>query len=480
MEDKEKQESQYSILIVDDEKKLCDLLCSALCGKYSVDAAYSGEEAFQKIDSVSYDAIVTDLKLGDKSGIEVLERAKGRDNHVEVIIITGYASLDSAINAVNLGASSYLVKPVSLVNFMAQVDRAMANRDFHIRSAEFMQQTSSIHPEMQRHLLNITDIYEFSKRMLTTLDVPEIMKTFLDELNRKVKPCFSAVGVSLFGASEIYAMPMAGRVPAEMIRDLLMQHWDQAFGILNRNNLLQNSISFTLFDGPKGETPPLEIKTVSTIPMIIAGQIIGTIAVFRDGGELATEEHQFLHILSSIFSPLVEHSYIHKRTKLMAETDGLTGLINHRTFQQVLSREIARSNRNKTQFSLLMIDIDDFKKINDTYGHLIGDAVLSDMTKRLQASVRQQDIAARYGGEEFAVILPETDIHGANILAERVRCAIEADPFFFSENEIPYTISIGLSVYDGNLPREKHLLLEDADCALYISKNKGKNCITAK
>ena len=107
---------------------------------------------------MSYDAIVTDLKLGDKSGIEVLERAKDRDNHVEVIIITGYASLDSAINAVNLGASSYLVKPVSLVNFMAQVDRAMANRDFHIRSAEFMQQTSSIHPEMQHHLLNITDI----------------------------------------------------------------------------------------------------------------------------------------------------------------------------------------------------------------------------------------------------------------------------------------------------------------------------------
>lgn len=474
------QPPQYHILIVDNEVKICDLLSSALKGKYSVDTACSGEEAFQKIDSIVYDLVVTDLKLGDKSGIDVLRRAKAKDDHTEAIIITGYASLDTAINAVNFGASSYLVKPVSLVNFIAQVDRSMASREFYIRSAAFIKQTSSIEPEMQRHLLNITDIYEFSRKLLTSLEIPEIMKCFLEELNKKVNPVFSAVGVSLFGTSEIYAMPRVGRVPAEQIRDSLLQNWDKAFGLLNKNNLLQNNISFVLFDGPSGEPQPLTVSSVSTVPMIIAGQIIGSIAVLGDKIELQTEEFQFLHILSSIFTPLVEHSYVHKRTKLMAETDGLTGLINHRTFQQVLSREIARANRNRTQFSLLMIDIDDFKKINDTYGHLIGDAVLTDMTKRLQASVRQQDIVARYGGEEFTVILPETDIHGANILAERVRSAIASEPYSFSESEIPYTISIGLCVYDGNLPKEKHLLIENADKALYISKNEGKNRITIK
>ena len=164
----------------------------------------------------------------------------------------------------------------------------------------------------------------------------------------------------------------------------------------------------------------------------------------------------------------------------MAETDGLTGLANHRAFHQVLSREIARANRNKLQFSLISMDIDDFKKINDTYGHLMGDAILRDLTGRIMATVRQQDIVARYGGEEFTVILPDTDLRGASILAERVRAGIASVPFSYSESEIPYTVSIGLSVYNGSTPREKRLLIEDADNALYLSKNKGKNCITIK
>jgi diguanylate cyclase (GGDEF)-like protein len=166
------------------------------------------------------------------------------------------------------------------------------------------------------------------------------------------------------------------------------------------------------------------------------------------------------------------------QAKLQARTDNLTGVANHRSFHETLAREISRADRSKSDCALVIIDIDDFKLINDTYGHQVGDAVIKDLTQRISTMVRKGDTFARQGGEEFSLILPDTSLEGAKLMADRVCKRIHSSPFVFSQTDIPYTISLGLSIYSGKTPRTKDALIADADKALYISKKSGKNLVS--
>jgi len=163
----------------------------------------------------------------------------------------------------------------------------------------------------------------------------------------------------------------------------------------------------------------------------------------------------------------------------MAFRDGLTGLYNHRYFQELMDNELNRSRRYKKSFSLMMLDLDYFKKINDEYGHPVGDIVLKEVSKAIENTIRDSDFAARYGGEEFAIVLPETELRGAAILAERLRKAIEQLVIDTNGCRIDVTVSVGVTCYHPSTAKiEKSEILSEADNALYNSKNKGRNMIS--
>jgi diguanylate cyclase (GGDEF)-like protein len=163
----------------------------------------------------------------------------------------------------------------------------------------------------------------------------------------------------------------------------------------------------------------------------------------------------------------------------MAFRDGLTGLYNHRYFQDIMDNELSRSQRYKKSFSLMMLDLDHFKKINDEYGHPAGDIVLKEVSKAIQNTIRDCDIAARYGGEEFTIVLPETEIKGAAMVAERLRKAIEQLKVDTNGCTIDVTVSVGVTCYNPSTEKiEKSEILSAADNALYNSKNKGRNMIS--
>ncbi|MGC4042373.1 MAG: diguanylate cyclase [Armatimonas sp.] len=161
-----------------------------------------------------------------------------------------------------------------------------------------------------------------------------------------------------------------------------------------------------------------------------------------------------------------------ERLSALATIDGLTGLKNHRTFQEKLSKEFARSRRYDHPLALLLLDVDYFKQFNDCFGHPAGDSVLKAVGAKLQGQCRTSDMVARYGGEEFALILPETSSQGALELAERIRAAIEAGPW--SERAI--TVSIGVSVLQV-ATEDEAALISAADKALYQAKALGRNCV---
>ncbi|MBN1577086.1 MAG: GGDEF domain-containing protein, partial [Chitinispirillaceae bacterium] len=301
------------------------------------------------------------------------------------------------------------------------------------------------------------------------------------ELNDKLHAEHAVVGVCLFGESEVFAMPRFGLARAEELRKSIDADWDELFGMLDPAEFVREKISFMPFDGVQGQPQAAMPLQPQVAPLIALGKTIGSVAVFKDAKHEAEDvEYQFLHVFASLIAPLVENGYVHKRTKVQAKTDPLTGVFNRRSFNEMLMREMARTERAKNEFCLAMIDIDDFKRINDVYGHLVGDAVLKDLAARVNENIRFGDVFARYGGEEFAIILPNTSLDGALALAERIRKSISSRPYELYEKSISYSVSIGLAMFSGRTPCKKEELISDTDEALYLSKREGKNRVSAK
>lgn len=213
----------------------------------------------------------------------------------------------------------------------------------------------------------------------------------------------------------------------------------------------------------------------------------GSIALFDEASATMTlhaatglsegfTRHEQLGILASFAALSIANARLHEKTLLLACTDGLTGLFNHRQFKQILAREVSRAQRFASELSLVMIDIDNFKSFNDRYGHPCGDKILIGVAELLQEVFRQADIVFRYGGEEFVVILPLSGPAEALSAAERAREAVAAMRIACHEVAQPLgvTISVGLA----SLPQDAQngeALLGVADQLMYQAKNRGKN-----
>ena len=169
-----------------------------------------------------------------------------------------------------------------------------------------------------------------------------------------------------------------------------------------------------------------------------------------------------------------------KRLELLSITDGLTKLHNHRYFQDELSKAFEESQRYERPLSLVMIDIDFFKKVNDTYGHAVGDDVLKAVARLYQESVRSTDLVARYGGEEFAVMMPETELMDAITFAEKIRSLIESTPIETQAGPLKATVSLGVASVPLTRVRTPKDLIIAADKALYRAKKAGRNQVQAE
>ena len=229
-----------------------------------------------------------------------------------------------------------------------------------------------------------------------------------------------------------------------------------------------------LQNGGVGESTTEEITVASVAIGPIDGGAHGLITVVRRGRPFTDDQRDVLRSLASQATLALENVELHFQVRRQAVTDELTGLSNHGHFQDLLSAEIERVHRYHHQVGLIMLDIDDFKSINDTYGHQQGDVVLKHVAHVLRESSRDADAPARYGGEEMALILPHTDIDGSYTIAERVRAAIEAlrIPLLDRQGMLQITASVGVAACDGG---SKDALITQADGAMYAAKRQGKN-----
>lgn len=224
-------------------------------------------------------------------------------------------------------------------------------------------------------------------------------------------------------------------------------------------------------------------ESAALLPLIRSEQIIGAMLLISGDYNRYQSSHgtTFLQKLSALTAAAIENCLNHQRLKEIGYQDALTRAYNRRYFDLRLKDEIERSLRQEDDLACMFLDVDFFKKVNDTYGHHIGDLVLMRMVSIVKEQVRACDIVARYGGEEFAVALPDTSLDKAEEIADRLRLAVNAQTHDFYDKTLNISVSIGLSSLNNMVTENKTadeiavILLEQADKALYFAKENGRN-----
>jgi two-component system, cell cycle response regulator len=218
-----------------------------------------------------------------------------------------------------------------------------------------------------------------------------------------------------------------------------------------------------------------DARSLLVLPLLAADEPVGTLTlVARAEKRFGKDVREMLAVIANQVAVSLENGFLYRKMETMATTDGLTGLTNHRTFQQRFADLLERAARHGHRVALLLCDVDHFKKVNDNYGHPVGDEVLRRVARVLQEVPRKIDIPARYGGEEFAVLLDNVDVAQAKQVAERIRIEISRVVVESEKGPLSVTESIGVAAFpdDG---KDRATLIERADLALYHAKHTGRN-----
>jgi diguanylate cyclase (GGDEF)-like protein len=222
------------------------------------------------------------------------------------------------------------------------------------------------------------------------------------------------------------------------------------------------------------------VASIRVIPLKAGEEVYGTLVLGSARRQAFTADlSNQLEVVAMQVGESIGRARLFEQTEKLATTDGLTGLLNHRTFQERTDAQFRQSERYGKRLSLILCDIDHFKSVNDTYGHPMGDVVLKGVAATIAREARTTDIVARYGGEEFAVVMPETDAAGAMVIAERIRERIGKRVFETEQGPLKVTMSLGVATFPEDAQRKAELI-ERADACLYHAKRHGRNqCVAA-
>jgi diguanylate cyclase (GGDEF)-like protein len=323
----------------------------------------------------------------------------------------------------------------------------------------------------QRHVLGV------SEAMLAVVDESVVFERIADALGHLVAYDTLAISKVEREAGLIRTVFARGEHAEELIAGPLRSDEGLTGWVVAHDKpVLCND----LLTDPRGVliagTPDDEPQASIIVPLRVRGAVIGVLSLDRLGGRaFADAGLETVTLFANLAAVAIENASLHERTQVRAVTDSLTGIFDHGHFQETLAREAKRCERYGEGFSLLMMDLDHFKVVNDRYGHLRGDEVLRAVARILQETARESDYAARYGGEEFALILPRTSSTDGCALAERLRERIAAIPVA-SGDGFHLSASVGVADYPA-CGLDARTVLSAADTALLWAKRRGRNCI---
>lgn len=452
-----------SILIVDDDRLSLEM-CVDMLAELDVNMylASTGAEACELIAEKDLDVLIVDLVLPDMSGEELIHRAKKKDSRVDVIVITGFATVESVLKVMKLGAFDYLKKPLAADDFKSSFIKCLREREIIAEN---------------KKLKEYLTLYDLGKMLTSTLEMPKIMDTILVVFEKFL----NGSSIVVFGRDaagqdfEVRAFERFDRRQATAFKDGFIAFAKGDVRAVSRslgtNIYLVNTSDVAAFD-------EVGRRLCIFIPLVVAGEVRGYVFAFHD--ELPDEKREAMRFLADQMNLAIENSVRYLHAQEMAYVDELTKVFNSRYLYVLLDNELKRAERFSSNVSVLFIDVDYFKNVNDTYGHLTGSRLLIEVAGEIKGAVRSIDTVVRYGGDEFIVICTETDTELAVKVAERIRTRIEAKQFLEgSATPVRITVSIGVATFPVHA-RSKTEIIDLADKAMYRSKNSNRNmvCVT--
>lgn len=439
---------QSKILVVDDELFFRKLYRDLLLEEgYHVEICENGDEAIALIQQKAIDLVLTDMVMPGRNGLEVLHAARALQNPPDVILVTGHASLESAIDALKNGARDYLVKPFNPEELKHIVRACLDQRQLLTEND---------------HLRRQIRLFQTGQSLSSLIDLERLIPQSLDVLLREMDTVTGCAFTLKDGATpSIASLKNLPADFAEELIEILLTELDVADGLSQPQAKVANKLIKLQQRREQLWMLPLDDGEV-----LKGGIIICDVSEQK----IASSSLSDLRYLCDQISLGFENACRYQDAQELMYTDDLTGLYNHRYMQVALGQEIRRSQRYGLKFSLLFLDLDRFKEINDQHGHLAGSAALQEVGRLLRDCVRDVDTLFRFGGDEFAAMLVETDGKTARIVAERIRQMIENHAFLHDQGTPSYvTVTAGYATFPTDAV-EKDRLLDLADRAMYAGK----------
>ncbi|QND52714.1 PleD family two-component system response regulator [Phyllobacterium sp. 628] len=452
------------ILVVDDVPANVKLLEARLSAEYyEVVTASNGYEALEYCENNSVDVILLDVMMPGMDGFEVCRRLKSQSStaHIPVILVTALDQDTDRIIGLNFGADDFLTKPVNDLQLLARVKSLV-------------------------RLKNLTD--ELRLRVATTRDVG--LETIL-RFPSGIEGISHDARVLLIDERPTSVERIQNVLSEECIVDVQTDPQTGFFDAIQGNHdCLIIASNFADFDPLRICAQLRSLDNTRSMPIILVADQ-GEETKIRRALELGINDYLVRplnpnELLARLRTQLRRKAYHDGlrasvvKTYEMAVTDSLTGLHNRLYLETHLATLFKRAMDRRRPLSILMTDIDRFKLINDTHGHDGGDEVLREFARRLRRNVRGSDLASRYGGEEFFIVMPDTDLTMAAIVAERIRREVASTPFFVNEGitSVPVTISVGIASVQSKDDSVANML-KRADEALYGAKASGRNKVVS-
>jgi len=450
------------VLVVDDVMANVKLLEARLTAEYfDVITAMSGPEALAICDRAQCDIVLLDVMMPEMDGFEVCRRLKAnpKTHHIPVVMVTALDQPSDRVRGLEAGADDFLTKPVSDIALIARV-RSLVR------------------------LKMVTD--ELRMRALTSkeIGIQDPLAHALADDGRKGR-------ILVVDDRKSSYERIAGALVAEHSVDVEPNPHEALFHTAEGNyDLLMVSLSLENFDGLRLCSQVRSLERTRNLPILITAEAEDNARLLR-GLEIGVNDYLVRPIDRNELIARVRTQIRKKRygerlrdnvqqSIEMAITDGLTGLHNRRYMESHLGALVEQAAARGKPLSLLVLDIDYFKSVNDGFGHDAGDDVLREFATRVRKSIRGIDLACRYGGEEFVVVMPETDMAVATVVAERIRRRIAGEVFQINQGatSLDVTISIGIAAL-ATAEDSAATILKRADQALYRAKRDGRNRVVA-
>lgn len=480
------------ILVVDDSKVIRQKLFNVLSDAgYEVTMAADGIKGLEILHdkSADFNLLFLDIDMPNLSGLQVCRMLRNdiKYQNFPIIMLTGRDQKKDMYWGKEAGATAYMTKPFKdeeLLDKVREVTELVGNN-----ISIPLQKSPMISIDQDKDVLfkagELQEVQMFKMSLINKIYQISMSQLDLKETCLRIADIYSSVidfDLATFLISDeenikmfVFVKGAVTRKFFKAVKDGTRDEYENKFDEELNWELVDVDLSDPdqLIIKPGGAEVPTGFKT---FPLESSGDAFGMLAIARgSGGDFSNDEIAMCDIINNQSALVINNIRMYEKIKRFAVADGLTGLYNHRYFQEQLEKEYSRARRFNISLSMIMIDLDHFKNINDTYGHQQGDIILKGVAAIVKRCVRDIDLVARYGGEEFAIILPETPKKNALVVAERIRESVANTEFLAGNIRLEVRASLGVSGHPDDDIKTRLDLVAKADSALYRAKKEGRD-----